>query len=122
LTLAAEDAAQVRVIVRSLKPPMAEMLDVHPDSVALYFSDSRCPLETREEVLRRLFGLTEREAAVLRARVEGDDTQAIARRFGIGAETVKTHLRHVMQAVGVNRQDALIRLVLSSPAWISGPA
>jgi DNA-binding CsgD family transcriptional regulator len=73
-------------------------------------------------VLRRLFGLTEREAAVLRARVEGDDRQAIARRLGIGAETVKTHLQHVMQAVGVNRQDALIRLVLSSPAWISGPS
>jgi DNA-binding CsgD family transcriptional regulator len=71
-------------------------------------------------VLRRLFGLTDREATVLRALVQGDNTAAIARRLGISEETAKTHLRHIMQSVGVGRQVDLVRLVLSSPAWIAG--
>ena len=75
--------------------------------------------ETSEELLRRLFGLTAREASVLRALVEGGDTRGTRAGSGIGAETVKTHLRHVMHAVGARRQAELIRLVLSSSAWIA---
>jgi DNA-binding NarL/FixJ family response regulator len=79
-------------------------------------------VETSEEVLRRIFGLTEREAAVLQALVRGQDTRGIAVQLEIGLETVKTHLRHIMLAVGVHRQTDLIRLVLSTPAWIGADA
>jgi len=119
VTLPAGKAQPLRAVVRKLGRSTAGLLGARPDAVALYLADSRRPLETSEELLRRLFGLTAREASVLRALVEGGDTRGIARRLGIGAETVKTHLRHVMQAVGARRQAELIRLVLSSPAWIA---
>jgi len=118
--LPAGEAGQVRAVVRRLQPPAAGMLGAGQGALAIYLADSRRPVETSEEVLRRLFGLTSREAAVLHALVQGDDTRRIASRLNIGPETVKTHLQHIMQSTGVSRQSDLIRLVLSSPAWLSG--
>ncbi|HZL00519.1 MAG TPA: LuxR C-terminal-related transcriptional regulator [Caulobacteraceae bacterium] len=120
LTLAVGEAGQVQVVVRRLQTAAAGLLGASEGAIAIYLADSRRPMETSEEVLRRLFGLTEREATVLAALIGGDDARAIARRLSIGPETVKTHLRHIMQAVGVGRQAELIKLVLSSPAWIGG--
>lgn len=102
-------------------------MGVKTEAVALYLSNSRSPVETPEELLQQLFGLTAREAAVLHALVEGDLPKAIAKRLGIGPETIKTHMQHIMQATGVSRQAELVKLVLSSPAWMaaqgnSGPS
>jgi DNA-binding CsgD family transcriptional regulator len=121
VTLPAGDTGQVRGIVRRLDLSAAGRLGARPDAIALYLADSRRPIETRQEVVRRLFGLTEREASVLCALVQGDDTRGIARRLSVGFETVKTHLQHIMHSVGVSRQAELVRLVLSSPAWIADP-
>jgi DNA-binding CsgD family transcriptional regulator len=121
VTLPAGETGQLRGIVRRLGSSSAGMLGARPDAIALYVTDSRRPIETREEVVRRLFGLTEREASVLCALVQGDDTRGIARRLSVGLETVKTHLQHIMHNVGVSRQAELVRQVLSSPAWIVDP-
>jgi DNA-binding CsgD family transcriptional regulator len=72
--------------------------------------------------LQRLFGLTAREASVLRIVVEGDDLQNVAVRLGIGIETVRSHVKHIMETTGARRQAELVRMVLSSPAWIVGSA
>jgi len=88
-------------------------------AVALYLTDSRRPIETPEEVLQQLFGLTVREAAVLRALVQGETLTQIAQRLGIKLQTVKTHLQHIMQTTGADRQAALVKQVLSSPAWLA---
>lgn len=118
LTLPAGESGQLRLVLRELDPASAEVLGGGPGALALYLTDSRQPIETQEEVVRRLFGLTEREAAVVCALVRGDDTREIGRRLGIGLETVKTHLKHAMQTVGVRRQAELVGAVVSSPAWI----
>jgi DNA-binding CsgD family transcriptional regulator len=120
VTLPAGEAGQVRAVIRRLLPPAVEMFGAGRGALALYLADSRRPAETSEEVLQRLFGLTGREAAVLHALVQGHDTRRIASRLDIGPETVKSHLQHIMQSAGVSRRSELIRLVLSSPAWLSG--
>jgi DNA-binding CsgD family transcriptional regulator len=71
------------------------------------------------EVLQQLFGLTAREAAVLRALVQGETLPQTAQRLGIKLQTVKTHLQHIMQTMGAARQAELVKQVLSSPAWIA---
>jgi DNA-binding CsgD family transcriptional regulator len=115
---------QVRALIRPLRSPSAAMLGVDHEAIALYLSDPRKTIETPEEILQQMFGLTTREAAVLRALVQGDDLNTIAKRLGIGLQTVKTHIQHIMRTTGANRQAELVTLVLSSPAWISaqGPA
>jgi DNA-binding CsgD family transcriptional regulator/PAS domain-containing protein len=109
----------VHAVIRMLHASPAIRLGVEAGTVALYLSDSRKPLETPEEVLQQLFGLTGREAAVLRALVEGDTLREIGQRLGIGLHTVKTHLQHIMQTTGTGRQGQLIKQVLSTPAWIA---
>jgi DNA-binding CsgD family transcriptional regulator len=120
VSLPAGESGHARMVICTLAPSASAALGVASEALGVYLTDTRQPVETPEEVLRRLFGLTDREATVLRALVQGDNTAAIARRLGISEETAKTHLRHIMQSVGVGRQVDLVRLVLSSPAWIAG--
>jgi hypothetical protein len=62
LALPVDRAAPVRAVVRRLHPASAVMLGAPSLAVALYVTDPRKPIETPEEVLQRLFGLTGREA------------------------------------------------------------
>ena len=109
----------IRAVVRRMQSSSAALLGARDEALALYLSNSRRSVEAPEEVLQRIFGLTTREAGVLRALVHGDDMKSIAQKLGMGAETLKTHVRHILQATGVSRRAELIRLVLTSPAWIA---
>ena len=57
---------------------------------------------------------------MLRVLVEGGDPQGAAVRLGISRETVRSHVKRIMDATGARRQAELVRMVLSSPAWIAG--
>jgi DNA-binding CsgD family transcriptional regulator len=120
VTLPIDHAEPVRAVVRRLHPGSAGMVGARSEAVALYVTDPRKPVETPEEILQRLFGLTPREASVLRILVEGHDLQVVASRLGITIETVRSHVKHIMDTTGASRQAELVRMVLSSPAWISG--
>jgi DNA-binding CsgD family transcriptional regulator len=119
LALPIDHAEPMRAVVRQLNPGAAGMLNASDAAVALYVSDPRKPVETSEEVLQRLFGLTPREAAVLRVLAEGGDLRLAAERLDITHETVRSHLKHIMETTGARRQVDLVRMVLSSPAWIA---
>jgi DNA-binding NarL/FixJ family response regulator len=120
VTLPAGDSDDpVHAVMRKIPPDAASMLGGNDGSVALYLTDPRRPTETREEILQRLFGLTQREASVLRALVHGHEPRAIAGHLGISYDTVRDHLKSIMQTMGARRQADLVRLVLSSPAWVA---
>jgi hypothetical protein len=59
---------------------------------------------------------------VLRVLVEGGDLKQAAVSLGMAYETARTHVRHIMETTGARRQTDLVRMVLTSPAWIAGPA
>jgi DNA-binding NarL/FixJ family response regulator len=119
LTLPIGGTNEAKVLIRPLNRASADLLDVGPTAIALYVRDPRQPVETPEETLQQLFGLTAREAAVLHALVQGDNLQAIAKRLGVELPTVKTHMQGIMRATSVRRQPELVQMVLTSPAWIS---
>ncbi|MGB6537831.1 MAG: helix-turn-helix transcriptional regulator [Xanthobacteraceae bacterium] len=121
IALPIDHAEPVRAVVRKLHPKSARMLGTPGDAVALYVTDPRKPVETPNEILQRLFGLTPREAVVLRILVEGQDLPGVAARLGISVETVRSHVKHIMERTATSRQAELVRKVLSSPAWIVGP-
>jgi DNA-binding CsgD family transcriptional regulator len=120
LTLPIDHAEPVRAVIRRLHSASAGMLGARSEAVALYVTDPRKPVETQDEILQRLFGLSAREAAVLRLLAEGADLQSVATRLRIGIETVRSHVKHIMETTGASRQAELVRMVLSSPAWIAG--
>jgi DNA-binding CsgD family transcriptional regulator len=119
LTLPIDHAEPVRAVVRRLNPAAADMLHAPSAAVALYVADPRKPVETSEEVLQRLFGLTPREATVLRILAEGGTLREAAERLHITHETVRSHVKHIMETTGARRQVDLVRMVLTSPAWIA---
>ena len=120
VVLPVDHAEPIRAVIRRLHARSARMLGAPSDAVALYVTDPRKPLETPQEILQRLFGLTTREAAVLQILAEGQDANAVAARLGVTVATVRSHVKHIKERTGVSRQGELVRLVLSSPTWMVG--
>jgi DNA-binding CsgD family transcriptional regulator len=62
------------------------------------------------DALRRLYGLTPAESAFLFEIVRGDGLRAVATLLGVSRATARTHLRHMFEKTGTQRQAALVRL------------
>ena len=60
LSLPIDHAEPMRAVVRRLHPASAGLLGAPSKVVALYVTDPRKPVETQDEILQRLFGLTAR--------------------------------------------------------------
>jgi DNA-binding CsgD family transcriptional regulator len=58
------------------------------------------------------WSLSRREVSVLRGVVQGQGTPELCRDLGITPETLKTHLRHLFEKVGVRNRPELIVTVL----------
>jgi DNA-binding CsgD family transcriptional regulator len=64
--------------------------------------------------LRLRYGLTRAEAAFAAEIAKGDGKRAAAERRGISYSTARTHLSHIFDKTGVNRQGELVRLIVGS--------
>jgi DNA-binding CsgD family transcriptional regulator len=84
-------------------------------AATIIFSDTHDIAAVPETTLAAMYGLTPSEAALVAAIVEGETLPEYADRRGIAVGTVRTHLKHVLQKSGFNRQIDLIRAVAGSP-------
>jgi DNA-binding CsgD family transcriptional regulator len=64
--------------------------------------------------LRLHYGLTPAEAAFAIEIAKGDGKRAAAARRGISYSTARTHLSHIFDKTGVNRQGELVRLIVGN--------
>jgi DNA-binding CsgD family transcriptional regulator len=64
------------------------------------------------ELLRRVYGLTNAEAAVALHIADGQGIKPIADELSLSTSTVKTHLQRVFSKTGTHRQAELVRLLL----------
>jgi LuxR family maltose regulon positive regulatory protein len=94
---AASDAAAARrmAFVESLRATCAEVWGGAADET-----------RTRAHELKSL--LSPREREILELIAEGQSNKAIARRLGLGPETVKTHLKNVFAKLGVERRTQAV--------------
>jgi DNA-binding CsgD family transcriptional regulator len=53
--------------------------------------------------------------------IEGDSVARAAQALGISVNTARTQLKSVFAKTGCNRQSDLIRVVLTSPAYLANP-
>jgi DNA-binding NarL/FixJ family response regulator len=81
---------------------------IHP-SVTRAFLDRVSPLADRSLAADRL---TDRERDVLALLSDGRTTRQIADALGVGEETVKTHLTHIYQKLGVGDRTAAVAYAL----------
>ena len=86
---------------------------------AVFISDpeTEC-LETDEDVLRRLYGLTRAEARLAALLARGMSLEQAADQLHVGAETVRTHVKRIFSKTDTRRQAELVHLLLSLPSRI----
>jgi len=67
-------------------------------------------------LLAQLYGLTPMEAATAAAIAEGSSPSDIARARGCADDTVRSHLKRILEKTGTHRQADLVRALLSGAA------
>lgn len=76
--------------------------------------------EAEAELLRSLYGLTPTESEVATLLLDGKKVSEIQDQLGITENTVRTHVRKVLEKVQARGQGDLIRILLAGPAGL-GP-
>lgn len=105
------------VLIRSL-PRTGWSEGKRRQSVALFIRDAGRKSEASREVVRRLFDLTPAEASLALALANGLTLDEAADELNIRKNTARAHLRAIFAKIGVTRQTALVRVLLSSVIWL----
>ena len=84
--------------------------------IAVFVHDPECRQAIDVQVLRDWYGLTPAEARVAALLTGGLSVKEIVERLGVGANTVRTHLKSIFSKTDTRRQAELIQLLLSHPA------
>ena len=99
------------VLAVPIRGEVAWIVPRRPAAV-LFVTDPDRDGRASTEALRRRYGLTRAEAAFLGEIVKGDGLQAAADRLGVSLATARTHLRHVFEKTGTQRQAELVGLMV----------
>lgn len=81
-----------------------------PTVVALILDPERAQLASTD-LMRRLYGLTRKEAAFAQALCRGKSVEQAAQELEIRYETARTHLRRIFSKTGTSRQAELVMLL-----------
>jgi len=80
----------------------------------IFILDPEFNVGTAEDELRQLYGLTSTEACLANLLMEGKTLDDCCEILEIRRSTARTHLQHVFEKVGVQRQSELVSLLLKS--------
>jgi len=83
---------------------------------ALVLTPVNLPQAPPVELVQSLFDLTPAEARVARGLASGKTVDAIARDGGTSANTIRTHVRGVLEKTGCNRQVDIVALLTAISA------
>jgi DNA-binding CsgD family transcriptional regulator len=105
-------------VIVSPAPTTGLQLNAVGGSAVLFVTDPEAAIESDEEILRHLFGLTTSEARTASLLVQGFDLNEICAKLLIRRNTARTHLQHLFNKLGVRRQGELISLLLRTAGVI----
>lgn len=88
-----------------------------PAAVVFVTDPGRQPVAA-SEVLRQLYGLTRREAALAALLVRVVDLREAAEQLGVSMHTARTQLRFIFRKTDTCRQSELVALLLRGPAGL----
>ena len=91
-------------------------------AAALVLTPVTLPQAPPVELVQSLFDLTPAEARVARSLASGKTVEDIATDGGISPNTIRTHVRGVLEKTGCNRQVDIVALLTAiSPARLTNP-
>jgi DNA-binding CsgD family transcriptional regulator len=79
-------------------------------AAALFIAPAVASARMPTDALALLYDLTPAEARVFENVAAGETPAAIAKKLGVAASTVRTHLLHLFQKTGCQRQSELVKL------------
>ena len=100
-------------------PMMMERVFLHEPAAVVFITDPGRKSETPVQLLKRLYGLTGREAALAALLLQGTDLKDAAGQLGTTMNTARTHLRLIFEKTDTHRQSELIHLLLRGPAGLA---
>ena len=110
------------LLVRSIAAEAAAAEAAKADRTApaclIFIMDPEFPMETAEAELRQLYGLTSTEACLANLLMEGKTLDECCQLLDIRRSTARTHLQHLFEKVGVQRQSELVSLLLKSVGMV----
>ena len=101
------------LLIRSVEGASSKR-DLMAPAVLVFILDPEEPVGTTEAELRQLYGLTSMEACLAGLLMEGKTLDDCCGLLGIRRSTARTHLQHLFEKVGVQRQSELVSLLLKS--------
>lgn len=117
ISITRRSGRKLGVLIRSL-PRTGWSEGKRRQSVALFIRDAGRKSEASREVVRRLFDLTPAETSLALALANGLTLDEAADGLNIRKNTARAHLRAIFAKIGVTRQTALVRVLLSSVIWL----
>lgn len=108
-------------VIRSVEGTPSSTDPMAPATL-LFILDPEIPVETVEAELRQLYGLTATEACLANLLMEGKALDECCHLLGIRRSTARTHLQHLFEKVGVQRQSELVSLLLKSIGLVGAAA
>lgn len=96
-------------------PERAAPLSLAGPAVVVFLTDPDHAPETPAQLLRRVYGLTRKEAQLALALAGGANLADAAERLRIAKGTARRHLAAIFARTGIHRQAELVRLILSLP-------
>ena len=90
-----------------------------PDSTAVMVITSLAPSSARPELLQITYGLTPAEAEVARRLAMGSSVEHISASNGTSPNTVRSHLRKVLEKTGCSRQAEAVALLSAFSSLIT---
>jgi DNA-binding CsgD family transcriptional regulator len=87
----------------------------------LFVFDPEAAPSMRTELVKRLFGLSEAEAALAVAICGGQTLDEASAGRGTSMNTVRSQLKSIFSKTGTNRQADLVSVLLASPAYFLSP-
>jgi DNA-binding CsgD family transcriptional regulator len=101
------------LLIRSVKARGLRRSPAGPAAL-VFILDPDLPVEVEESELRHLYGLTTTEARMANLLMEGKTLPECCDCLRIQRTTARTHLKHLFEKVGVQRQSELVSLLLKS--------
>jgi len=103
----------LNVVLATLNAPYGEHADMARGNVALYLCDPASRFHFSLDTLHALYDLTPAEARVAMALTNGQTPKQIAESQGVVVDTVRSQLKSLYVKMGVNKQQDVIRVLLS---------
>lgn len=115
LVVSRPDGTHLHLLVTPVHPDLPDAVSGLHAFAAVHLHDPSAQVDVDDEWLVELYGLTPAECAVAVAMADDPRVPTVASRCGIGAHTVRSHLKSIFRKTGASCQADLVRLLLTGP-------